>query len=361
MGPIGRKAQSALADHQRDGRLQPIEGQEEFDKAKQQYEAGQYDDAESAFKKIAKKYKDKTIEEDAMFMRAECQYQQKHFPAAQDSYDTLLKKYPSSRYLEQSTKRLWAVALMWLGKDQQATDVQLAVNTTEDLEKVDRERRPQEPSTFPLIPNFFDRSRPVFDTHGRAMEALHSIWLRDPTGPLADDALMLTATEYLREGDFREADRYFTIIREEYPQSKYSQPAYVFGSHVKLAAYQGARYDGKQLDEAKKLTQSTVRLFPESPHRKQLLEELGRIKLQTAERDWEKVQFYLRKGKKESAAVYCELIVESYPRSPYAALAREELQKLGPEFAGGVLHKMSPERLADEVQQAGAVEAGGGR
>src|SRR6185369_8992685 len=110
---------------------------------------------------------------------------------------------------------------------------------------------------------------------GRALQALHSIWLRDPTGPLADDALMLTATEHLRAGDNREADRFFTIIREEYPQSPYSQPAYVFGSKVKQAAYQGAKYDGRQLEEAKKLTQSTVRLFPESPHRTKLMEELG--------------------------------------------------------------------------------------
>jgi len=341
MGPAGRKAHHALAEHQRDNQLQPIEGQGDFDKAKKIYDEKNYVEAEKKFKSIAKKYKDKPIEEDAMFMLAECRFQQERYPAAQDAYDELMKKYTSSRYLEQSTRRMWKIALLWLGKDQQQTDVQLASYSEKDPDSATQVKGPDAPSTFPLKPNFFDRSRPAFDTHGRALQALHSIWLRDPTGPLADDALMLTATEHLRAGDNREADRFFTIIREEYPQSPYSQPAYVFGSKVKQAAYQGAKYDGRQLEEAKKLTQSTVRLFPESPHRTKLMEELGRISLQTAERDWEKVQFYMRKGRKDSAAVYCELIIESYPRSPYAALAKEQLRDLGPKYAKGFLHKQS--------------------
>src|SRR5690606_41681136 len=56
-----------------------------------------------------------------------------------------------------------------------------------------------------------------------AIQSLKTIWMNDPTGPLADDALMLTATYYLRKGDFLEADHFFTILREEFPKSPHLQ------------------------------------------------------------------------------------------------------------------------------------------
>src|SRR5690606_10634147 len=114
----------------------------------------------------------------------------------------------------------------------------------------------------PILPNFHDRKRPVFDTNGRALQALKSVWLKDPTGPLADDALMLAASHYVRKGDYIEADHHYTLLREQFPKSPHLQTAFVVGSHVKLMSYQGAPYDGKNLDDAESLKESTLRLFP---------------------------------------------------------------------------------------------------
>ncbi|NOX56728.1 MAG: outer membrane protein assembly factor BamD, partial [Planctomycetes bacterium] len=173
-----------------------------------------------------------------------------------------------------------------------------------------------------------DRTRPVFDTNGRALQTLKSIWLNDPTGPLADDALMLAATYHLRKGHYTEADHLFGILRDEYPKSPHLEKAFLLGSHVKLMAYQGPEYDAKKLLEAEQLKETTLRLFPNLPDREQLKQELARIEEAKAERDWAVVQFYLRKKRLKAVAVYCNLILEEHPKSKYAEKARELLEEI---------------------------------
>jgi outer membrane protein assembly factor BamD (BamD/ComL family) len=335
LGPVGRKAQAEVA--RRDPKA-PLEGSEEFDAAKAQFEIKDYAQARKAFKKIAKKYKDKPIEEDAMFMLAECDYHQKHYPDAQDSYDELLKKYPSTRHLEDATKRQFAIARYWLNAPKPASAVELTHFTQEDpqsrLEDLPEARVPY---SFPLTPNLFDRSRPLFDAQGRALQALRSVWINDPTGPLADDALMMAATHHLRKGDYQEADHIFGNVREQYADREHASAAYVLGQHASFKSYQGARYDAKQLDEARKLTDSALRLYPDLPQKKKLEVDLRRMKQEAAERDWQRVQYHLKRREKDSAAVYAEYIVEQFPGSPQAAEARKLLIELGPDFSQGIL------------------------
>lgn len=351
LGPLGRQSRQPRAP---DGTLLPLEGQEEFDKLRELVEAEKYAEAEPGFRALAKKYKDKPIEEDAMFYIAECQFLQKQYPSAQDSYDELLNKYTGSRHIEKVTRRLFAIANYWLNAPKPASEVELAAYEEGKLTKEMPAPDKPGPGANRLMPNFSDKSRPVLDASGRALQALKSIWLKDPTGPLADDALMMAATWHLRNKDFREADHYYTIIREQYPKSEHLQLSYVLGSHSKMMTYQGARYDGRQLEEARKLTQSTIKLFPRSPQRKQLERDLASMKMQSAERDWEVAQLYMRKGHPKSAAVYCRSLLEDYPNTPYAGQARELLAKIDPrsakvEQAGGAMPiQRSPQPVASD-------------
>lgn len=311
------------------GAVGPLEGQDELDAAKRDFEIGKFAEAEKAFKKVRKKYKDKPIEEDAMFYIGECQYEQSRFPAAQDSYDELLDKYTSTRYVEPITRRLYHIANTWLGTPKPVSDVELAAYMEGGDDKQFEEVKPP-PYAMTLLPNFTNRTRPLFDPEGRSLQCLKSIWLKDPTGPLADDALQMTATYYLRRQDYQQADYYFGILRQEYPQSEFTASAYILGSHVKLATYQGAAYDSKQLEEAKKLAESTVRLYPNLPETPRLREKLSGMTDQTAQRQWERAQLYVRKGKPLSAAVYYKELVQFHPNSQYAKMAEAELEKMRP-------------------------------
>ena len=310
------------------------EARSELEAAQQLFDEEKHGEAESAAAKVGRRYKDTALREDALYLEGEAQFAQKKFAKAQDTYGQLLVDFPSTRYMDRVSRRMFTIAQSWLGFPDVATSSEILQVSHESA---DGEPAPaEEPGLLkdptlavPVLPNFHDRSRPIFDTKGRALNALKSIWMNDPTGPLADDSLMLTASHYLRKGDYVEADRYFQILREEYPKSPHLEGAFVLGSHVKLMSYQGAVYDGTRLEEARELKESALRLFPDSNDRTRLREELKQIEEAAAARDWALVEFYQRKGKPRAIAVYCNELIENHPQSSYAQRARELLAQLG--------------------------------
>lgn len=339
-GPAGRHVKNNLVEQaKREVKGDPAAGVDEFNAARKLYEDQKYVEARKAFHEMVKKYgkKKEPIEEDALFYRAECDFQLGHYPDAQDSYDELLKKYASSKYLEQSVRRTFLIGRYWLNAPRPASEIELASFEDEGgAERLKDLPEAQIPYSFPLKPNFTDKTRPLFDTPGRAIQALKSVHLHDPAGPLADDALMLLATYYLRKKDYREADSYFAQIREFCPKSEFVPASYVLGAHASLMSYQGARYDSHQLDEAKKQTMA-ARMNPDIKQRAKLDHDLKKIAAEGAEREWVRVEFYHKRGEDFSAAIHCEDIVEKYPDSPRAAQARELLISLGPKYAAGRL------------------------
>ncbi|MGH7201152.1 MAG: outer membrane protein assembly factor BamD [Planctomycetaceae bacterium] len=337
-GPLERILRVSGEGHDRQT-LAPEAGREEYAAAEQLFDKGEYRAAEKEFKSLAKKYKDAPVGEDAQFMRAECQFHRKRYSWAQDSYDELMKEYPSSRHLEMVTRRQFLIAQHWLPELKNVSTSEIQQVNYDDLRSTPGPKR-QGPSwteptrKIPLLPNFTDRTRPVFDTQGRALQALRSIWLNDPTGPLADDALMLTASYHFRKGDYEEADRVYTILREEYPKSPHLQAAFVLGSHVKLMSYQGAQYDGTTLRESAELKESIIRLFPEAD-RERHLEEIRKLEEAKAGHEWQMVEFYRKKGDPQAMAVYCREVLRLYPRTTYADRARQTLNELKAGHARG--------------------------
>jgi TolA-binding protein len=344
MGPNERRLHAASWEQRRrqlqDSGLQ-VDGLQEFDAAQRFYDAGEYRAAENAFKALArqraragKSFQEEVkgwfardrqaanglfgsygdpIEEDALFMVAECQFAQKRYPWAQDGYGTLLEKYPSTRHMDEVTRRLFFIGQTWLGvppAPAKTNDVEL-VQHSESGAPVPALDAVRGPSSWPIVPNLFDRTEPVFDTHGRAMQALESIWRHDATGPLADDALMLQATYYQRKGDNVEAARLYKLVREQYPDSTHFQNAFLLGSHVTLASYDGAEYEGGPLTESRQLKEASRQLFANlSDEQKQRLDaELKAIRGAEMEREWRKVEFYIQKQQPESIALHCNRIL----------------------------------------------------
>ena len=85
--------------------------------------------------------------------------------------------------------------------------------------------------------------------------------------------IMLSASYYLRKGDYTEADHLYELIRKEFNKSPHLENAYVLGAYVKLMEYQGPEYDPTPLREAKKLKETTLRLYPNRPDHERMLEE----------------------------------------------------------------------------------------
>lgn len=355
-GPMERKL-AASARTENSVSMENAAGFGEYQNAKTLYDQEQYAAAEKAFKKVAdthavdetgffrkRKFKnlltprsqleanyyDNPLVEDSLFMLAESRYQQRKLPGAQDVYLQLMKQYPNSRHIDTCSKRLFDIALTWMQfKSTTSNDVQLAAHSDTG------------PSTKPQVvqnkdyerPGFFNLSskeRPLTDTEGRALEALRAIWMNDPTGPLADDAVMLTASHYLRVGRYSDAAEVFRTLREDFPNSPHVNDAYILGSYVTQASYQGADYDSKNLHEARALKETALRMFanltPED--RARLQEELVKVDDALVGKEFSRALFYLNKGQFEAVEMVCHHIINQYPESKYAGKARGLLEMM---------------------------------
>lgn len=375
-GPLQRSLESGNRATTISDELTPPEDLALYEKADRLFQDGQYAEAEKQFEKLLKRYRisgfhlpweesseawatdagrmyrSSRLVEDALFKIAECHYRRGHYPRAQDGYDLLLKEYPSTRHMDRVTRRLFVIARTWLGFPKQEDAGQTGPSSPGPIRQAGFEKSESsaaktesttappvplamlDPSrSIPIFPNFWDRSRPVFDTPGRGLQALKSIWLNDPTGDLADDALMLSAAYYLRKEDYVEADRFLTMLREEYPQSPHLEKAFLLGAHCKWMSYQGPRYDGTKLKEARKLQETLLRMNPNHPRRERIQRGIKQIKAAEARRDWEVVKFYAGKGMPASAAVYCRTLLREHPDSRYAEKARKKLDVLEPKLA----------------------------
>jgi outer membrane protein assembly factor BamD (BamD/ComL family) len=150
----------------------------------------------------------------------------------------------------------------------------------------------------------------------------------DPTGPLADDAVMATANAYFKHGRWDDADYHYGLLRNEYPKSEFQYQAHLLGLQTKLKKYQGADYEGKPLDEAEELINQLVTQFPRElgDERERMLKIRAEIRTQKAMREWNIAEFYSQSKHYGAARIYYENIAKTYPDT---SVAKEALAKIG--------------------------------
>lgn len=264
-----------------------------------------YSAAAKKYKVAVDRWPDSVIEEDALWQLAECWFFMDHYPKAEDCYDELVKKYANSRYLDRIAQRQFVIAQYWIALDQKH-------------------------NYMTIVPNIADRSRPLFDTRGRALKAYDHVRINDPRGPLADDSIMAAANAHFVDRQWLDADYFYGLLRTEYPDSDFLLQAHLLGLQAKLRAYQGPGYEGGVLDEAEILADQTLVQFPD-----QLTQEEAEraqtsraaIAAQQAQRHWNRAEFYAKGKHYTSARIYYALIARDYPKTMLAQQARDRLDK----------------------------------
>ncbi len=264
---------------------------------------GRYAEARKKYKAAALWWPDSPLEEDALLMQAECYFFEDNYRKAFDVYNELLKEHEHTRHMDRVTRRLYAIAQYWL-----------------QLNKVSPHRT--------LVPSF-DTRRPMFDTEGHALKALELIWLKDPTGPLADAAIFLVANTHFARGRWRNADQFYTQLRQDYPNSRFLVYAYVLGLQAKLQTYQGPGYDKTPLEEAEKLAEVLLTQFRDElgDQWQRVVRTRRRIEVLKAQRDFEMAEFYARGGHYGAARYYYQQVVRKFPNTPYVQLAQKRMQQ----------------------------------
>jgi outer membrane protein assembly factor BamD (BamD/ComL family) len=276
-----------------------------YEEGERLYNEKKYAEAAEKFSTAVSRWPDTPLEEDSLFMLAECYYFSDQYNKANDTYSKLLKKYEFSRYLDRSVARLFAIGRYW-----------------EQLYDADPH--------WPTTPNLTDKKQPMFDTWGYAIKAYEQVRLNDPTGPLADDAVMATANTYFTHGRFADAAYNYDLIRKEYPKSEHLLDANKLAIQSKLQVYQGPMYDGTPLKEAGDVTQETLTQFPDKlgKDKQRLIDTKNKIVNQRAEQNWAVAQYYDDKAYYGSARLYYQEVIKNYPQTEIAAKARARLEEI---------------------------------
>jgi TolA-binding protein len=270
------------------------------------FREGKYKDAAEKFAVAVDRWPDSLLEEDAMYMLGESYFFDNQYHKARNTFDGLLKKYENSRHLDRVTTRQFAIGRFW----------------DEDGRK-----------HYMMAPNFTDKTRPWFDTHGNGLKVYENIRLTDPTGPLADDAVMAQGTAYFLDARFEDAAYQYEILRKDYSQSEHQKQAHLLGLQSYMNSYMGPQYDPTPLKKADTLVDSTLRnlghqITDERPRLQQAKES---IRAQQAEREYDLGEYYFRLGYNRAARQHYANVLRDFPDTKFAELAQrrtEESEKL---------------------------------
>jgi outer membrane protein assembly factor BamD (BamD/ComL family) len=269
------------------------------------YRAKKFDEAAAKFKSAAGRWPDSTLEEDALFFQAESYFFADRYGKSHDTLLVLFKKYQNTRYLDVAVNRQFAVGRYW--------------------EQMDRVKQ-----SWPITPNFTEKTLPWFDTFGNSVNSYLSVRLNDPTGPLADDSIMATADAYFVKGRYEDAAYHYDLLRKEYPKSEHQVKAHVLGLKSKQLVYQGPMYDGKPLDEAEEIARQALTQFRGQlgAERENIVDLRAQIRQQKAERQWAMAQFYETKRAYGAARIYYQNMIKDYPQTQVAEAAQQRLQAI---------------------------------
>jgi|GEM_PF-87873 DNA repair protein RecO (recombination protein O) len=262
-----------------------------------------YAEAIPKYKQAIDRWPDSVIEEDALWQLAECWFFTDKYPKAEDCYEEIVKKYANTKYLDRIAQRQFVIGQYWLALDEK---LHLPV----------------------IVPNLADRSRPLFDTQGRALKAFDHVRINDPRGPLADDSIMAQANAHFLNRQWIDADYFYGLLRTEYPDSEFLMQAHLLGLQSKLRAYQGPGYEGGVLDDAEVLADQILVQFPDQldkDEQERVVKVRAEVAAQQAMRHWNRAEFYSKGKHYTSARIYYALIARDYPKTQLAEASREKL------------------------------------
>jgi outer membrane protein assembly factor BamD (BamD/ComL family) len=300
-----------------EARLDSVDTNPDMAGGLQLFRQQEYARAEKTFHRLAEKTKDNAaLAEKARFYEAECLYLQDRYPRAADTYIRMLNDFGSGMYREQAVQRLYDIADHWLDDTRQ---------------QMLQAKEKREGKRWFVTPQFvqFDRTKPVLDEQGRALEVLEQVRYNAISGPLADKALYLLGKVKFYNKDYLDADHYFTQLVEQFPNSPFAEESIKLAIVSKHLCTGGADYDGRKVAEARDLVHKALHNYPKLAEQKEeFLDQLVNITLQQAEKDYNKAEFYRRTGRPCPAYFLYEVVRRRYPGTPYAEKATEQMHKL---------------------------------
>jgi outer membrane protein assembly factor BamD (BamD/ComL family) len=141
---------------------------------------------------------------------------------------------------------------------------------------------------------------------------------------------MAAAGAHFEAGKYRQADHYLQDLRKSFPNSPHQFRAHLLGVMCKLKIYQGPDYNDRPLEEAEDLIEQIYRQFPDhvSEEREHLEKAFAEVRVRKARRRHYYAKYYERRGEYGGARYYYNRIVDEFPNSSLAKMAKERIAEI---------------------------------
>ena len=170
------------------------------------------------------------------------------------------------------------------------------------------------------------------NAESRGLEVLNNLIKDYPFMNFTDDAIFHCGNWYLKNNQPDEAERYFTRLVREYPESDWIAAAQLLAGDAAMAQLKGVDYDLGILVNAERYYRRYLRLFPGQGDAARARESLEQIEAFKARRRLQIADFYIRIEKFESARIYLEKVLLEFNGTPEAAEARQLLEEIRPQL-----------------------------
>jgi len=259
------------------------------------YEKKDYEKALAEFKKMVKFFPREEKASEAQYMVGVCFEKLGKFYEAAKAYQKTVEKYPSTDRLEDIVKRQREIADAFYNRE----SVNIWVMTKE------------------------------FFTEDRWAKAAHIYYMALKNYPYYEDADEIqyrVGLCYLEAKQYPQAIAEFKRLLQEYPHSELTDDADYQIALCWARQSLASPYDEKLCDKAiKKLEEFTER-YPDTDLAKEAKKQLANLRNKGGEKIFQIATFYEKKKEKESAKIYYEEVIDRFPNSIWAKIARMKLE-----------------------------------
>jgi outer membrane protein assembly factor BamD (BamD/ComL family) len=222
------------------------------------------------------------------FIKAEMLFCQGKFSKAVRSYDKFLDEYPGSALFDAALDRQFAIATAFLAGQKR-----------------------------PILK--------VFKIRGYAAGARIMERISDRTGDaiIAMKAAVAVAQSLEKRGKFTEAYEEWLDISSRWPTGQIGKDALLAMARCKHAAYRGPKYDVSNLNSAKSYYENFRLRYLKDAEKIDVDKILKQIDEQLAYKQFSIGEYYQKTGSKQSANLYYQVVVDDWPESKAAKMAKK--------------------------------------
>jgi outer membrane protein assembly factor BamD (BamD/ComL family) len=226
------------------------------------------------------------------FIKAEMLFCEGKFSKAVRGYEKFLAEYPRSELYEAALDREFAIATAFLAGRRK-----------------------------PILKVFKIRG------YAEGEKIMGKISDRAGNAPIAMKAAVAVAQSLEKRGKFDEAYHQWSQISSRWPTGQLGKEALLAMARCKHAAYSGPQYDASNLISAKSYYENFKLRYPEDTREIDIDGKLKQINEQWAYKQFSIGWYYQRRGNKQSANLYYQMVLDNWPGSTAAKMAKEKINQ----------------------------------